>query len=89
MFAIVRGPTRFWEKSTLKDIMRAYIIMHNIIIEDERDERERECRPRNTCEIRKLFDRVEDIPHIITSLDRIPTLMEFLENHHRGKLSIC
>ena len=82
-FAIVRGPARFWEKSTLKDIMRACIIMHNMIIEDERDERERESRPRNMHEIEKLYDRVANIPCITASLDRTPTLMEFLENHHR------
>ncbi|KAF8392975.1 hypothetical protein HHK36_021216 [Tetracentron sinense] len=34
-FAIVRRPARFG--NTLKDIMRAYIIMHNIIVEDEQD----------------------------------------------------
>ena len=36
-FAIVAGPTRFWEKKVLHDIMTACIIMHNMIIEDERD----------------------------------------------------
>ena len=36
-FTIVRGPTRFWDEETLADIMKAYIIMHNMIIEDEGD----------------------------------------------------
>ncbi|XP_062088835.1 uncharacterized protein LOC133795401 [Humulus lupulus] len=36
-FAIVRGPTRFWQKDVLKDIMYACIILHNIIVEDEKD----------------------------------------------------
>ncbi|KAL2461631.1 putative harbinger transposase-derived nuclease [Abeliophyllum distichum] len=36
-FAIVAGPTRFWKKRVLHDIMTACIIMHNMIIEDERD----------------------------------------------------
>ncbi|KDO66795.1 hypothetical protein CISIN_1g040834mg [Citrus sinensis] len=36
-FAIVAGPSRFWNKHVLHDIMTACIIMHNIIIEDERD----------------------------------------------------
>ena len=36
-FAIVAGPSRFWSKNVLHDIMTAYIIMHNMIIEDERD----------------------------------------------------
>ena len=36
-FAIVRGPARFWDKEKLAKIMRACIILHNIIVEDERD----------------------------------------------------
>ena len=36
-FAIIAGPTRFWEKHVLHDIMITCIIMHNMIIEDERD----------------------------------------------------
>ncbi|XP_062230048.1 uncharacterized protein LOC133927612 [Phragmites australis] len=35
-FAIVRGPARVWDQSTLHNIMTACIIMHNMIIEDER-----------------------------------------------------
>ena len=36
-WTIVKGPTRFWNKRVLHDIMTACIIMHNMIIEDERD----------------------------------------------------
>ncbi|KAK2661950.1 hypothetical protein Ddye_000524 [Dipteronia dyeriana] len=36
-FAIVVGPTRFWHKHILHDIMTTCIIMHNMIIADERD----------------------------------------------------
>ena len=40
-FPIVRGTTRIWDQETLHDIMTACIIMHNMIIEDERsDEQE-------------------------------------------------
>ncbi|XP_020262795.1 uncharacterized protein LOC109838778 [Asparagus officinalis] len=39
-FAIIKGPARFWDKRTLHDIMTTCIIMHNMIIEDERDEQE-------------------------------------------------
>ncbi|KAF8397075.1 hypothetical protein HHK36_018713 [Tetracentron sinense] len=34
-FAIVKGPTSFWDKHVLHDIMSACIIMHNMIVEDE------------------------------------------------------
>ncbi|KAL0015969.1 hypothetical protein SO802_003038 [Lithocarpus litseifolius] len=36
-FAIVCGPTIFFYSETLQDIMIACVILHNIIIEDERD----------------------------------------------------
>ncbi|KAI8524762.1 hypothetical protein RHMOL_Rhmol13G0174100 [Rhododendron molle] len=35
-FAIICGLARFWDRETLQDIMKACIIMHNMIIEDER-----------------------------------------------------
>ena len=31
------GPARFWDEVTLNDIMKACIILHNMIIEVERD----------------------------------------------------
>ena len=36
-FAIVHRPTHFWDEETLADIMKACIIMHNMVIEDEGD----------------------------------------------------
>ncbi|KAK2658352.1 hypothetical protein Ddye_004885 [Dipteronia dyeriana] len=35
-FAIVRGPANFWGCDTLNHIMKACVIMHNMIIENER-----------------------------------------------------
>ena len=35
-FAIVRGPARFWHHEDLSLIMKVCIILHNMIIEDER-----------------------------------------------------
>jgi len=37
-FAMVRGPARMWHKEDLWYIMQACVILHNMIIEDERDE---------------------------------------------------
>ncbi|RWR85273.1 putative nuclease HARBI1 [Cinnamomum micranthum f. kanehirae] len=37
-FSVVRRPARFWDRQTLQHIMKACIIMHNMIIEDERDQ---------------------------------------------------
>ncbi|XP_075504454.1 uncharacterized protein LOC142541883 [Primulina tabacum] len=36
-FGIVASPARGWKKNHLNDIMKAYIRMQNMIIEDERD----------------------------------------------------
>src|SRR4051794_9520565 len=35
-FAIVRGPSRFWDQKILWYIMNPCVIMHNMIIENER-----------------------------------------------------
>ena len=35
MFAIVHGGARIWDEETLTLIMRACVIMHNMIVEDE------------------------------------------------------
>jgi hypothetical protein len=35
---MVRGPARWWSKEDLWFIMQACVILHNMIIEDERDE---------------------------------------------------
>jgi len=37
-FAIVKNPTLIWDKEKIGMIMRACIIFHNMIVEDERDE---------------------------------------------------
>lgn len=39
-FAIVRGPARLWSRESLQYIMMTCIILHNMIVEDERDEDE-------------------------------------------------
>lgn len=36
-FAMLKNPARLWNKEDLGTIMRACIVLHNMIIEDERD----------------------------------------------------
>jgi len=36
-FAIIRNPSRMWQMNSLAEIMYACIILHNMIVEDERD----------------------------------------------------
>ena len=37
-FAMIRGPARMWSKEDLWYIMQACVVLHNIIIEDERED---------------------------------------------------
>ena len=36
-FAVVKNPSNLWDKSKIGNIMRACVILHNMIVEDERD----------------------------------------------------
>uniref|UniRef100_A0A2N9F9Q5 DDE Tnp4 domain-containing protein n=1 Tax=Fagus sylvatica TaxID=28930 RepID=A0A2N9F9Q5_FAGSY len=73
-FAIVRGPARFYHIETLKDIMTTCIILHNMIIEDERhiDEVER-------------GDYEQLNATTLDPVSRAPTLefMDFIQRHRQ------
>uniref|UniRef100_A0A0D3BSP0 DDE Tnp4 domain-containing protein n=1 Tax=Brassica oleracea var. oleracea TaxID=109376 RepID=A0A0D3BSP0_BRAOL len=36
-FAVVKNPSKLWDKEKIGNIMKACIILHNMIVEDERD----------------------------------------------------
>jgi hypothetical protein len=70
-FAIVCGPVRYWDEETLANIMKACIIMHNIIIEDE-------------GAMNLGFDHEREVNSFISvSHDEIPKLHDFLQTHNR------
>ena len=71
-FAIVRGPTWFFYHETLQDIMKTCIILHNMIIEDERDEAEA---------VDLDYEQIDEIS--CTPMSREPTneFIEFIEVH--------
>uniref|UniRef100_A0A2N9I4H8 DDE Tnp4 domain-containing protein n=1 Tax=Fagus sylvatica TaxID=28930 RepID=A0A2N9I4H8_FAGSY len=74
-FSIVRGPARFWDQATLNDIMKACIILHNMIIEDERDSNEVQ-----------EDDDYEQVPESIPiPVSREPTIevQNFIQSHIR------
>ncbi|XP_028088142.1 uncharacterized protein LOC114288750 [Camellia sinensis] len=73
-FAIVCGPTQPWDLQTLKDIMKACIILHNMITEDERDDGGEENID---------YEQIDKIPHAQVSLERTPNTMEFIQQHRR------
>ncbi|XP_062213629.1 uncharacterized protein LOC133914557 [Phragmites australis] len=68
-FAIVRGPARFWDQDILGQIMTACVIMHNMIIEDERGE---------TQDLQ--FDGLGET--VTPSHKRTPELHEFIQTYH-------
>ena len=71
-FAIVRGLARFFYHETLQDIMKACIILHNIIIEDERDEAKA---------VDLDYEQIDEI--LCTPMSREPTneFTEFIQIH--------
>nr|XP_023897389.1 uncharacterized protein LOC112009287 [Quercus suber] len=73
-FVIVRGPARFFYHETLQDIMKTCIILHNMIIEDERDEAEA---------VDLNYEQIDDIS--CTPMLREPTneFTEFIQVHQR------
>jgi hypothetical protein len=74
-FSIVRGPARFWDQATLNDIMKACIILHNMIIKDERDSNEVQ-----------QDDDYEQVPESIPiPVSREPTIevQNFIQSHIR------
>lgn len=78
-FAIIRNPALAWSKDVLSKIMTACIIMHNMIVEDERD-----CYA-NFGDIREFM---EDRPGTSAeatsySTDRIADIHEFFVNQDR------
>ncbi|XP_028059584.1 uncharacterized protein LOC114263284 [Camellia sinensis] len=75
-FAIVHGPTRSWERKTLKNIMKACIILHNMIVEGERDVNEVEDYD---------YEQIDENPHVSVSHEHTTELMEFIRRHHRIK----
>ncbi|KAF8377156.1 hypothetical protein HHK36_030529 [Tetracentron sinense] len=77
-FAIVRGPACFWECNTLKDIMKACIIMHNMIVEDERDV--------NGIEDFN-YNAIDESSHVPVFLERTTELMEFIREGTTGPVS--
>ncbi|XP_058211489.1 uncharacterized protein LOC131323659 [Rhododendron vialii] len=73
-FAIVRGPGQLWDKKTLKDIMLTCIILHNMIIEDERDYN-------GAADLN--YDPLEHTPLVEVSHERTIDLVEFIRRNHQ------
>jgi hypothetical protein len=71
-FAIIRGPARGWNRETLINIMKACIIMHNMIIENERDTDDA-----NEFE----YEQIDETPQVQISRERTIEFVEFIQRH--------
>ncbi|KAF5468688.1 hypothetical protein F2P56_012825 [Juglans regia] len=71
-FAIVRGPSRLFKVNDLTNIMKTCVILHNMIVEDERDDSQG---------LNMEYDQLDDD---IPKLSRNPTneFMNFIQRHH-------
>ena len=76
-FSIVRGSARFWDEATLNNIMKACIILYNMIIEDKWD-------PNGV----QQGDDYKQVPESIpTTVSQEPTtkVQNFIQSHIRIK----
>ena len=75
-FAIVHGPARFFHLDTLQKIMKACIILHNMIVEDERDDNE---------EVDLDYEKIdrEDNPHLQVLREQSDGFLSNIERHGR------
>ncbi|XP_065626931.1 uncharacterized protein LOC112038335 [Quercus suber] len=71
-FAIVRGPARFFHSETLQDIMKVCVILHNMIVKDERDVNKA---------VELDYEQIDDNPTIQLSRENTNTFTEFIETH--------
>jgi hypothetical protein len=93
-FAIVRGSAQIWDDETLRDIMTACIIMHNMIVENEVkvDPRERfskggdnvETSHEMTIDFQTFIDNHVKIRNSDTHCYSI-SVMEHMWQHHADK----
>ena len=72
----MRGPARFWDEETLTDIMKACIIMHNMVIKDEGDIGNND------------FDGSDANPPVEVSHVYTPELEDFMQTHYQIRDSV-
>ncbi|XP_040364443.1 uncharacterized protein LOC112171162 [Rosa chinensis] len=80
-FAIVRGPARCWDREMLQKIMTACVIMHNMIIEDERVERAAQDDLETLA--RQYAELDMDINDVMVSRNHTIEFEDFISNHLR------
>ncbi|XP_074378196.1 uncharacterized protein LOC141719722 [Apium graveolens] len=72
-FTIIRGPSHFWEIDTMKYIMMSCIILHNMMVKDERELHITDYN----------YDMDTDTPIIFMNIGRRRDIKEFIEIHRQ------
>ena len=75
-FAIVCGPARFFHLETLQKIMKACIILHNMIVEDEQDDNE-------VVDLDYEQNDGVDNPHLQVLREQSDEFWSYIEKHGR------
>ena len=65
-FAVIKNPARIWKKSMISNVMRACIILHNMIVEDERRTDDQD----ETFQDADISFLVKEPTELFSSLDR-------------------
>jgi hypothetical protein len=74
-FAIIRDSARLHKPEMLKEIMMACIILHNMIVKDERD--------LNLGVDAFDYDQINETPLKPPSHEHTVEFLDFIQNHHR------
>jgi len=78
--AIVHGPAQLWDEDTLHNIMMVCIIMHNMIVEDERDEHRGQY-DYNFNDMGQYVRNYDDLgERVSVSHNDAPELVAFIQN---------
>jgi hypothetical protein len=80
-FSMVKGPARIWDKDTLWYTMTSAVIIHNMIIENERDEEEDYDYDQDGGEVLRLEDYEQRDPLVLEEFLKIHQKIEDRQVH--------
>ncbi|XP_057803028.1 uncharacterized protein LOC131018321 [Salvia miltiorrhiza] len=84
-FNFIKRPCLMWDRDMMGKVMLACIIMHNMIVEDERHTYLNYCDPTEFMEVRRFNSQSEDVeanddPNFEFSTERIASLASYMRN---------
>ncbi|XP_057791243.1 uncharacterized protein LOC131008376 [Salvia miltiorrhiza] len=84
-FNFIKRPCLMWDRDMMRKVMLACIIMHNMIVEDERHTYLNYCDPTKFMEVRRFNSQSGDVeanddPNFEFSTERIASLESYMRN---------